>query len=288
MNCLFVYNNLSGGSKEVKYHDYIIKYLNSIYDEVDLFETCKGKDISTVLACKKYDDVICAGGDGSISLLINRLYELGYVCNIGYIPLGTANDFSRIHNIPRNVYKALKVIKNRNILEIKLGKANDKVMLYGLALGKISNVSYKANIANKKLLSKFSYILEGLKELFSLKKQEITLYIDDRKIEYTTPLILILASKSLGGFKVNYGKVNAYDVVILKQGLLNGLLGIISVFLFGYKKTNTLFYDYFNLQEFSVESKSSSWCLDGEKYESKHIDIKANEVNIHLIKKLDK
>ena len=87
---------------------------------------------------------------------------------------------------------------------------------------------------------------------------------------------------------MNYGKVNSYDVVILKKGLLNGLIGIISIFLFGYKKTNTIFYDYFNLQELSVTSKNSSWCLDGEEYISNKIDIKAKKVNIKLIKKLDK
>ena len=102
-------------------------------------------------------------------------------------------------------------------------------------------------------------------------------------------MILILESKSLGGFRVNYGKVNAYDVVILKKGILNGLIGIASIFLFGYKKTNTVFYDYFNLQEFSVESNNiSSWCLDGERYESKCVDVSANKANIKLIKKLDK
>ena len=54
MKCLFVYNKISGGSKEVSYHEEIIKYLNNIYDYVDLFEPNVGKDISTVLSCNNY------------------------------------------------------------------------------------------------------------------------------------------------------------------------------------------------------------------------------------------
>ena len=286
MKCLFVYNKISGGSKEVSYHEEIIKYLNNIYDYVDLFEPNVGKDISTVLSCNNYDDVICAGGDGSITLLIDKLKQLDFNGNIGYIPLGTANDFARKNNLPLNIDKSLKVIKDRNIENIKIGKANNKVLLYGLALGKISSVSYTAKIHNKKRFAKFSYIIEGLKELFSFKTKKIYLKFQGYEIEYDTPLILILDSKTLGGFKVNHGKLNSYDVLILKKGLLNGLFGIASIFLFGYKKTNTIYYDYFSLQDFCVEtSKIESWCLDGERYDSESIEIHARKENINLYTK---
>ncbi|MBQ9730556.1 MAG: hypothetical protein IJV94_00320 [Bacilli bacterium] len=285
MSCLYVYNKVSGGEKETKHHEYIINQLKTIYSEVDIFETCHGKDIKDVLINKKYKDIICAGGDGSISLLLNDLLHIGFDGFIGYIPLGTANDFARKHNIPLDVKKSLNIIENRKAEIINLGKANNRLLLYGLALGKVSGVSYKAKLNTKKRISKFSYILEGMKELFSFKKYHINLKFESHSISYKTPLVLILDTKTLGGFKVNKGKINAYDVIVLKSGLFNGLFGIISIFLFGYKKTNTMFYDYFNLSNFTIEANDiESWCLDGERIEEQVIEVSANKEKIVLYK----
>ena len=38
MRCLYVFNKLSGGNKEIYYHEKIISTLKEIYDNVDLFE----------------------------------------------------------------------------------------------------------------------------------------------------------------------------------------------------------------------------------------------------------
>lgn len=286
MRCLYVFNKLSGGNKEIYYHEKIISTLKEIYDNVDLFEV-GNENISSKLSEINYDDVICSGGDGSITILVNELINFGFIGNIGYIPLGTANDFARKHNIPLNVSKALKIIKNKNIELINVGKANEYNFLYGLALGKVSSVGFKVSKENKKNFSKFAYVIEGLKELFSLKKYKIKLKFTAYNIEYKTPLVLILDSKSIGGFKINKGKSNAYDVIILKPKLLNGAIGLISIFLFGYKKNNTIFYDYFNLQEFELEvEKSQDWCLDGEKINAKNIKVLAHKEDIKLYKKV--
>jgi YegS/Rv2252/BmrU family lipid kinase len=286
MRCLYVYNKLSGGNKEIQYHNKIVSTLKEIYDYVDLFEVDSG-DILTKLSKENYDDVICSGGDGSITLLINKLIKFGFKGNIGYIPLGTANDFARKHNIPFNVSKALEVIKDKHVEQISIGKVNEDYFLYGLALGKASSVGYKVSKESKKTFSKFAYIIEGVKELFSFKKYQINLKFDSYNIEYKTPLVLVLDSKTIGGFRVNRGKANAYDVIVLKQNLLNGAIGLISIFLFGYKKTNTIFYDYFNLKSFEIETKNNQdWCLDGEKIVAKNIAVLANDSHIKLYKKV--
>lgn len=285
MSCLFVYNKICGGEKESAQHGKIVNYLKSIYDKVDLFEV-DNKNSFFDVNIQDYDDVVCAGGDGSISLLVNDLISMGYKKNIGYIPLGTANDFARKIELPLNVDKSLKIIKNKEVENVLLGKVNDRAILYGLAMGKLSSVSYKAKAKYKRSLSKFSYVLEGLKELFSFKKYEINLLFDDYKITFKTPLVLILDAKTIGGFKVNKGNLNKYDVLILKPGLLNGVFAIASIFLFGYKKTNTYFYDYFNLKKFTIETKENqSWCLDGELYNERKIDVNSQGEYISIYKK---
>ena len=286
MKCLFVYNEQSGGSKEINYHEQIIEYLNNLYDHVDAFHAGVDNDLHFVLENNHYDDVICSGGDGSIAILVNKLISYGFQGNIGYIPLGTANDFARNHKIPLNVEKSLDIIKNKKSELVHLGIVNEKVMLYALAIGKLSGVSYKTKSKEKKSLTKFSYLLTGIKELFSNKKIELKLIFDFFKIDYKTPLMLVLDSNTLGGFKVNHKKKNAYDVLIFKGGALRSSIGIIGMFLFGYKKTNTRFYDYFNLQNFEIElMNEQSWCLDGEEFKSQKVNVSAHRERINLYKK---
>jgi hypothetical protein len=113
-------------------------------------------------------------------------------------------------------------------------------------------------------------------------------YYDDGIIKDLRTLPMLADIGNAGeGFIVNKGKSNAYDVIILKPKLLNGAIGLISIFLFGYKKTNTIFYDYFNLQEFELEvEKSQDWCLDGEKINAKNIKVLAHKEDIKLYKKV--
>ena len=83
MRCLYVFNQLSGGNKEIYYHEKINSTLKEIYDNVDLFEV-GNENISSKLSKINYDDVICSGGDGSITLLVNELINFGFKGNIGY------------------------------------------------------------------------------------------------------------------------------------------------------------------------------------------------------------
>ena len=58
----------------------------------------KGADDAENIAktrAKSYDLLVCSGGDGTLSNLVNGLYGLENIPPISYIPVGTRNDFAQ-------------------------------------------------------------------------------------------------------------------------------------------------------------------------------------------------
>lgn len=281
MKCLYVYNNLSGGNKERKYHNLIVKTLKEKYEVLDFFRVFENNFDS--VDYNYYDVIVISGGDGSIALMLERLISVNYQGIIGYLPLGTANDFARKNNISCKIKKALDRIINNQKRMVNIGTISNYPLLYAAALGKVAGVSFKSK-KTKKIFLKFGYVLKGLKELFSKKTYELSLEIDGIKYNYKTPLCLILDTKTLGGFKVNYKEVKAYDIIILKDKYLHGALALIKIFLFGYNKKNSKLYYYHHSSSFKIfNDEISSWCVDGEERLLKDFEVKANQNKVNLL-----
>lgn len=279
---LLIYSELSNRRK-IKYIKKIKETIKNKYGDFDVFVVGENKLNSVYL--NKYSHIICAGGDGSISLLFEEVIKQNYLNKISYFPIGTANDFARNHHISRNIKSSLKEFDGNKKYTFKIGTISSFPLLYAAAFGKVSGVAYKASLQTKKSASKIAYLLYGLRELFSRKTYDIEIEYEGKKIKYKTPLILILNTCSLGGFKINNTKCEPYDVIIFKNDFQNGALGIFKLFLFGYKKKNTMYYDYYQLSNFKIYLKNDEdICVDGEKRILKVIDINANEYEISLFK----
>lgn len=286
MKCLYIYHSLSGSNKENKNHDLILNRLSEIYSSLECFEITKEKNEIDKLLTYDFDDIIVSGGDGSFSLFINHLSKIDFKGCIGYIPTGTANDFARNNGIPFNIKKALDIIENKQQKKVLFGKVNDRYFTYALALGKISNVGYKTKQENKRLLRKFSYILSGVKELFSNKVYEIKIKTNEFEKVFKTPLILVLNTNYLGGFKVNKNNREMYDVIVLKNRFLNGALSLIKIFLFGYNKKETKGYHYYKISSFEITSQTKEkWCVDGEEYLTSKLLINSDGKECRVYKK---
>ena len=55
----------------------------------------------------EYDLLVCTGGDGTLNEVISGVMAAGLNMPIGYIPLGSTNDFAASLGIPREAAKSL-------------------------------------------------------------------------------------------------------------------------------------------------------------------------------------
>ena len=296
--CLFVYNPNSGKSGLIKRINYIIQELKAIYDEVDYKPTEYAGHAREIAreACGNYTHLIISGGDGTFNEIVNGLAEQENAPIVGYLPSGTVNDISRSLNIPRNLNKALKVIRDNNEFEHDIFKSNDNYGIYFCGAGAFTFTSYETKQKSKKFWGKIAYFINGMKELFNLPDFDIK--ITDKNGEYITDdkfiMMLILNSRSAAGFRLNSkanlsdGKV---DVVLIKRKnkkfftYLASLLAIARIFLFDYRfLKNNDFITVFSASEFHLENnKRAIINVDGEKGSYGNMDFKVINKGIKII-----
>ena len=71
---------------------------------------------------KEFDIIVCCGGDGTLKETICGIMQLGLDIPIGYLPMGSTNDFAHSLNIPTDVYKAVEAIINGEPKPVDIGR----------------------------------------------------------------------------------------------------------------------------------------------------------------------
>lgn len=155
---------------------------------------------------KKYDLIVCAGGDGTLDNSVAGIMELEKKTasrknGLGYIPCGSTNDFARSLKISRQPLQAAKQVIAGDACPIDVGMLDDKFFIYVAAFGAFTDVSYSTPQNLKNSLGHVAYVIEAIKNLANLKTYNLTADFDGR--QFTGDFIYgqITNSLSVGGFK---------------------------------------------------------------------------------------
>ncbi|MFA9489689.1 MAG: diacylglycerol kinase family protein [Anaerolineales bacterium] len=84
-----------------------------------------------------FSPIIAAGGDGTISEVVNGLYQAseGVLGPFGVLPLGTANDLVVNLGLPTSLQEAAQVIAEGGTRRIDLGQVNEWIFDNNSAVG---------------------------------------------------------------------------------------------------------------------------------------------------------
>ncbi|MDO4743573.1 MAG: YegS/Rv2252/BmrU family lipid kinase, partial [bacterium] len=166
-----------------------------------------------------YDIIVCVGGDGTLNEVVSGVVTSQKGVAIGYIPTGSTNDFASILGISKNIKTAVSDIINGTPCRIDVGSFNDRIFTYVTSFGAFTETSYSVPQNSKNLLGHFAYVLEGIKELPSLRAQHIVVKADDKCFEGEYVFGAISNSTSIGGL-LKYPP----NIVDLSDGMLEILL----------------------------------------------------------------
>lgn len=287
---LFVFNPNSGKGLIKNHLMKIVQVLSEADYEVVVYPTkCAGDGYEKVLKVgKKYDVVVCSGGDGTLNEVVGAILKLEKKPKVGYIPSGSTNDFAASLNISKNMVKAAKSIAEGNVYPVDIGLVckDDEVVRsfnYVAAFGAFTQVSYNTPQELKNLLGHQAYVISGAKELLNLKPQYMQVAgIDESgnefEIEGNFLYGMVSNTYSVGGMKGIIG-----NTVDLQDGIFEVLL---------IKEVKTIFeaqeilsayvtQDYdncnmvYNLKTSKIRFRSSEdvdWTFDGE-YGGAHKDV---------------
>lgn len=122
-------NPASKGGKSLKKFKKILALLKEFNVDYN-YELTKSLENARLLSKKanelNYDFIVAIGGDGTINSVLNGFYnDTGYrisLAKMGVIYTGTSPDFCKSYQIPLNLKKAVQILIDPYIRNIKIGK----------------------------------------------------------------------------------------------------------------------------------------------------------------------
>jgi YegS/Rv2252/BmrU family lipid kinase len=129
-----------------------------------------------------YDRIVVAGGDGTLNEAVAGLIRLPDKPPLGYIPIGSTNDFSKNLSLPSLPADAALAATEGVPRLCDAAKFNGRPFIYVAAFGAFADVSFNTPQSSKNLLGYAAYLLESVKRLPSIKPYQITAECDGRQI----------------------------------------------------------------------------------------------------------
>lgn len=146
-----------------------------------------------------YDAVVAVGGDGTLNEVVTGLMKLDAPPPLGYLPQGSTNDFAASLKLSQDPAEAAMTVAQSPGRRLDIGQWNRRYFVYVASFGAFTRSSYSAPQNVKNALGHFAYVLEGVKDLDSLRPYPIRLSADGENLDGEYLFGAICNTLSIGG-----------------------------------------------------------------------------------------
>lgn len=236
-----------------------------------------------------YEKVVCIGGDGTLNEVISGIIESGEGIPLGYIPLGSTNDFASSLRLPKEPAAAAKATLEGETVQLDIGDFDSRrKFTYIASFGIFTSTSYSASQTSKNTLGHFAYILEGMKsikDIINLKSYALRIEADGKVLEDEYIFGAIANSTSIGGIVKLSSEIvdmsdGLFEVILIRKIRNPADLSQVLISLANSDYNNKMF-DFFHASSIRIRTDSKmNWSLDGEEADS---DLDITISNLHNI-----
>lgn len=150
-----------------------------------------------------YDRIVVAGGDGTLSHIVNGLAaELDRI-ELGLLPLGTGNDFARSLDLPLDQLEAAFAIAlGDRVQAVDLLRVTDQKTFYAVNAasgGMAGKVATDVLDSDKVQWGAFAYWMTAVSELMDLQASTLHLDIDGQHHDFQAYGVVIANGRYVGG-----------------------------------------------------------------------------------------
>ncbi|MBR4544487.1 MAG: diacylglycerol kinase family lipid kinase [Oscillibacter sp.] len=146
-----------------------------------------------------YDAVVAVGGDGTLNEVVTGLMKLDAPPPLGYLPQGSTNDFAASLRLSQDPAEAAMTVAQSAGRRLDIGQWNRRYFVYVASFGAFTRSSYSAPQNVKNALGHFAYLLEGVKDLDSLRPYPIRLTADGETLDGEYLFGAVCNTLSIGG-----------------------------------------------------------------------------------------
>ena len=217
-----------------------------------------------------FDLIVCSGGDGTLNEVASGLLQLDRRPPLGYIPAGSTNDFAASVGLTKRMEEAARTAVSGFPMPIDMGRFNDSHFVYVAGFGAFTDVSYNTSQNVKKILGHSAYILEGLRQIGSIKPHPMKITWENGSVEDEFILGIATNSHSVGGFRDITGQNvdmsdGLFEVTLVRR--IKNPMDVQRVINYVLDKKVTENATIMNFKARSIRIESADpvpWTLDGE------------------------
>lgn len=160
--------------------------------------------------------IVACGGDGTLNEVASCLVGKNVV--MGILPMGSGNGLASHLKIPKNIKKALIIIKNRQVISIDTGSINGEPFFSNTGIGFDAHVISDFSESTGRRL--FSYLKSTIKTLKTYHyKNSVEIEFNSTK-EVISPFLLFISNSNEMGYKMS---------LTPRASLQDGLLDVVIV-----------------------------------------------------------
>lgn len=186
MKAFIVLNPASGNNARDLIREAISRLFASSQIDYEIYETTEGDKPGDIVRGRlkdKFDLVVAAGGDGTVSAVVDGL--VGSSVPLGIIPAGTGNLIAQELNLPLAIEDAVALItgehKFRKIDAMRIGK---RVYVLNASLGISASVAGGTTRKNKSRFGRIAYLWTAITKIFILKSRYFVIAVDGKALKY--------------------------------------------------------------------------------------------------------
>jgi diacylglycerol kinase (ATP) len=154
-------------------------------------------DVVSVALDQGFDVFVAAGGDGTVSGVVNGLAHSNHPLAI--IPVGTGNTLARELDIPLDVEDALAILVGehevRTIDAIQIG---DRFFVLNVGVGVSAVMMRDTHREDKRRLGLIAYLWMGLKKLIDWQVHRFDVVVDDQEDTFRASEVVVANSGAIG------------------------------------------------------------------------------------------
>ncbi|EDP96817.1 diacylglycerol kinase family protein [Kordia algicida OT-1] len=204
---------------------------------------------------KGYRKFVSVGGDGTLHHVVNGLMQQKSVSltevKLGVIPLGTGNDWVKTYKIPKNIKKAVQIIKAEHTILQDIGQLSllnvDKTVFFN----NVAGLGFDGYVVQRnerlKFLGAASFLISTVLSLASYTSTEFVIESTEHKLTTKSLLTIVgICKYSGGGMQLTKDVDSAdglFDVSIAKHfslwKLLKNAVGLFNGAIVHHKQVTT-------------------------------------------------
>ncbi|SDX28308.1 lipid kinase, YegS/Rv2252/BmrU family [Marininema mesophilum] len=232
---VFIVNPISGMKRARRVWPILERHLqqkNVLFQRYFTERPGHAVELARRAAREQVETIVAVGGDGTVHEVVNGLY--GMDTRLGYIPMGSGNDFARAQSIPWDPVEALERILDGRTAQVDTADFYGTEECQGTVVS-TAGIGFDGSVTRwvnqfpiKKYLGKWSYVVGVFRVLWQFQPTEVTLYLDGKEHQFNKAWLVAVANIAFygGGMKICPSASNddgLLDICVV-DGISKGML----------------------------------------------------------------